>query len=147
MKILNEFFAEQISAIKKEFEFLTAPEDRYNYVIDLGRKAPSFPSEHKIAANLVRGCQSELFLLTHAEDGKLFFNATSEALISAGLAQLLVRIYSGATPQTILLNPPTFLQEIGLLASLSPSRSNGLASIYVRMKQEALKHLTSQGLK
>jgi cysteine desulfuration protein SufE len=92
----------------------------------------------------VPGCQSVLYLHTHFQDGKLFFAAHSEALISAGLAALLIAIYTDSSPETILLNPPVFLQEIGLLASLSPSRSNGFASIYHRMRQEAMKKIVNK---
>jgi cysteine desulfuration protein SufE len=141
--MMNENFPERVARIKEKFLSLHDPEDRYTYLIELGRAAPPFPHELRTAENIVPGCQSVLYLHTCFHEEKLFFTAHSEALISAGLAALLIAAYSDTSPQTILLNPPLFLQEIGLFASLSPHRSNGLASIYVRMKQEAMKHILS----
>ncbi|HEV7737043.1 MAG TPA: SufE family protein [Chlamydiales bacterium] len=138
---MKKIFDERITSIKEKFLSFTDSEERYSFLIALGRKAPLFPPALKIPANIVPGCQSILYLHTHFQDDKLIFKAHSEALISAGLAALLIDIYSDTPPQTILCNPPNFLQEIGLLASLSPSRSNGLASVYLRMKQEALKYI------
>lgn len=141
LRRMKTIFDERISSIKEKFQSFTDPEERYEFLIELGRKASPFPPTLKIPVNIVPGCQSTLYLHTHFHDDKLFFQAHSEALISAGLAALLIEVYSDTPPQTILCNPPNFLQEIGLLASLSPSRSNGLASIYLRMKQEALKYI------
>lgn len=130
-----------IEDVKIKFLSLPDPDDRYNYLIELGRQSPLYPKELRTASRIVPGCQSVLYLDASLRDGNVFFSAHSDALISQGLAALLVSIYSGQTPQIILLNPPLFLQEIGLFTSLSPNRSNGLASIYIRMKQEALKYL------
>jgi len=141
---MTKYFTERVLSLKTKLLSYQEAEERYVYIIELGKTAPPFLPEYKIAQNVVAGCQSILYLRTTHQDGKLFFSSYSEALISAGLAALLVAIYNDATPTTILLNPPTFLQEIGLLASLSPSRSNGLASIYLRMKQEALKVLNKE---
>ena len=141
---MNNNFQERVSALKEIFQSLEQPEERYTYLIELGRKAPPYPIEQQQPSNIVPGCQSILYLHTDYKDGKLFFVAHSEALISAGLAALLMAIYNGCSPETILLNPPVFLQEIGLLASLSPSRSNGFASIYHRMRQEAMKKIVNK---
>ena len=138
---MNDNFQERVSSIKKVFLTLKEPEERYTYLIELGRKAAAYPIDRQHPSNIVPGCQSILYLHAHDQDGKLFFTASSEALISAGLAALLISIYNGSSPETILLNPPVFLQEIGLLASLSPSRSNGFSSIYLRMRQEAMKKI------
>lgn len=139
---MNENFTERVVKVKEVLLSLKDPEARYAYLIELGRKSPPFPTVLQTPSHIVPGCQSILYLHTSFQEGKLVFQAHSEALISAGLAALLVSIYSNSTPEAILLNPPLFLQEIGLFASLSPHRSNGLASIYTRMKQEALKHIT-----
>jgi cysteine desulfuration protein SufE len=126
--------------LKKKFLSLSV-EERYHALISLGRELPSLSKEHKIQENIVRGCQSALYLRSYTREGKIFFEASSDALISAGLAALLISIYNGETPETVLKNPPHFLHELGLYASLSPGRSNGLAHIYLRMQQEALRWL------
>ena len=82
-----------------------------------------------------------MHLLTSKEEGKLYFQAESDALISKGLAALLIAVYSGESPEAILKCPPSYLEEIGITASLTPNRANGLYSIHLRMKQEALKAL------
>jgi cysteine desulfuration protein SufE len=133
-------FDSQIAAIKKKFTSLHSPEERYLLLIDLGRKLPPYPAELRTPDRQIPGCQSLLYLNASLKDGKIFFLAASDALISAGLAALLIEAYSGQTPETILRSPPAFLAEIGIFASLSPNRSNGLAHIYLRMKQEALKN-------
>jgi len=127
--------------IRKAFSSLKTPEERYNFLIDLGRKLPTYPDALKIPENLVPGCQSLLYLATTLRDGKMHFQAHSDALISKGLAALLLWAYDGCSPEELLKNPPSFLQELGIFASLSPSRSNGLAQIYRRMQQEAVKNL------
>lgn len=136
---MTEKHTAETALIKEKFSSLKTPEERYTLLIDLGRKLPPYPAELRTPDRIVSGCQSILYLSATLQDNKLFFSATSDALISAGLAALLIQAYSGSSPETILRNPPTFLQEIGIFASLSPNRSNGLAHIYLRMKQEALK--------
>ncbi len=134
-------FDSQITSIKEKFSSLQSPEERYSLIIELGRKLAPYPADLRTPDHLVSGCQSTLYLQVTLKDGKLFFNATADALISAGLAALLILAYNGLSPEAILRNPPTFLQELGIFASLSPNRSNGLAHIYLRMKQIALQRL------
>lgn len=134
---MKENFEKKVAEIKKIFAPLST-EQKYLKLIEMGRSLPPFPPEQKTNERLVRGCQSELYLDAEFREGKLFFHAHSDALISAGLAALLIAAYSGEAPETILTSPPTFLTELGITASLSPSRSNGLAHIHLRMKQEAL---------
>ena len=141
---MSNGFQERIASIKNKLLSLSEAEDRYAYIIELGRSAAPFPNQWKTKENIVPGCQSILYLHTETKNGNLFFGAHSEALISAGLAELLIAVYNDTSPRDLLLNPPTFLQEIGLLASLSPSRSNGLASIYKRMKHEAMQLVLTQ---
>lgn len=137
---MDKTFDEKCAEIKKIFAPLNS-EQRYDQLIALGRSLPPFPPHLKTPDRIVSGCQSTLYLHSTFIDGKLFFEATADALISAGLAALLISTYSGETPETILKRPPTFIAELGLAASLSPNRSNGLAHIHLRMKQEALKTL------
>ncbi len=138
---MKKEWLDRLLFVKKKFHSMASPDDKYTYLIELGRALTSYPDNLRTTDRIVPGCQSTLYLDTHLEDGKLFFQSASDSLISQGLAALLIQVYSGLPPEIILLNPPLFLQELGLFASLSPHRSNGLASIYTRMKQDALKFL------
>jgi len=120
------------------FSCCTTPEQKYERIIALGRELPSYPLEWKTPDHLVQGCQSAMYLHTECKEGKIKFYVFSEALISAGLAALLLAVYDDETPEAILTYPPLFLKELKLQESLSPGRSNGLASLWQRMKQEAL---------
>lgn len=132
-------FDQKVAFLKKEFANLSSPEKKYQKLMEMGQKLPPYPSAHKTAAYLVRGCQSQLYLHATFQEGKIYFEAASDALISAGLAALLLAAYSGLTPEAILKCPPTFIEELGIITSLSPSRSNGMAQIHLKMKQEALR--------
>lgn len=134
---------EKQRALKELFLKCPTNEAKYQKIIEIGKTLPLLPSELRTEANLVRGCQSLLYLKTFLTNGLLHFQVYSEALISAGLAQLLIQIYQGERPETLLKCPPTFLEEIGIQASLTPGRSNGLFSLYLRMKQDALKFIVS----
>lgn len=137
---MNETFLKKCNEIKKNFTTLTT-EMRYQLLMDMGRNLPPYPAELKTPDRIVRGCQSILYLNTTSRDGKIFFEAHADALISAGLAALLIAAYSGESAETILKCPPDFISELGIAASLSLNRSNGLAHIHLRMKQDALKSL------
>lgn len=141
---MTKNFSTRIDSIKQRFAAFSSPEDRYAHLMELGRTLPAYPIDFRTPEHVVPGCQSILYLEARLKNGNLYFWADSEALISKGLAALLIAAYSGLPPEEILRNPPAFLQEIGLFASLSPNRSNGLAHIYLRMKQEALKSLVIQ---
>lgn len=132
---------EKQAEIKKLFQTCHTPDEKYQKLIELGRILPFFNENWKIPENLVSGCQSQVFLHTTYADGKIFFNIYSDALISAGLAALLVSVYNAEVPEAIIACPPNFLEELGIQAALTPGRSHGLASIHLRMKQEALKFL------
>lgn len=121
--------------------FLACPseEKKYEKIIELGRALPAFPEEDKRPENFVKGCQSNMYLTSKLDNGLVYFAANSDALISAGLASILLQVYSGETPETILKCPPTYLDDLGISASLTPNRANGLYSIHLRMKQDALK--------
>jgi cysteine desulfuration protein SufE len=129
------------ASIKAIFAACSTPESRYQKIIELGRQLPPFNPTSRTPDNLVAGCQSIMHLEATLNNGKLILNADSEALISKGLAALLIYVYSGEAPSTIANCPPSFIQEIGLLTSISPARSNGLASLYHKMRQEALKYI------
>lgn len=127
--------------IKAIFKACPTPEARYQKIIELGRQLPAFNPSARVPSNLVPGCQSIMYLEVTMKDNKLFLNADSDALISKGLAALLIGVYSEETADTVANCPPSFIKEIGLHNALSPARSNGLGSLYHKMRQEALKYL------
>ncbi len=129
--------------IKESFIISGSSEDKYKKIIELGKLLPAMDDIHKTETNIVQGCQSTLYLHTWQENGIVYFNAHSEALISAGLAALLVSTYNGEPPEVVLKCPPSFIKELGIDIALTPGRSNGLASMYLRMQQEALKILSN----
>lgn len=136
----SEAFQDKIVTLKKSFDpSLFGAEELYKKLIEMGKALPPYPLLFKTKEHLVRGCQSDLYLNASLKEGKLFFDALSESLISAGLAAFLISVYNGEPPETLLQHSPTFLEELGISTSLSPGRSNGLSSIHLRMKQEALK--------
>lgn len=140
---MSETFQKKSDALKKFFPNFLSGEDRYKALIDLGRSLPPFPLALKIPENLVSGCQSNLYLSAQFIDGLVYFEAASDALISAGLAAILIAVYNGESPETILKQPPQFLNDLGIYTSLSANRSNGLSQIHLRMKKEALKFLVA----
>ncbi len=129
--------------LKILFLACTSPDARYQKIIELGKALAPFDPAYKVEGNIVQGCQSTMYLHSSIENGKITFTACSEALISAGLAALLLYVYNEESPEAILKVPATYLQDLGIHASLTPGRSNGLSSMYLRMKQEALKHLVA----
>ena len=129
--------------VKKLFASAVSAEEKYQVLMDLGRRQVPLAPEDKTDENRVHGCQSITYLKATVENGKSYFQTESDALISAGLGQILTMVYSGEAPEVVLKCPPTYLEELGIHASLSPGRANGLASIFTKMKQEALKHYRS----
>ena len=113
----------------EEFQFFDNWMDRYQYLIDMGRRLPEFPEADRIDDNKIRGCQSQVWFVAENREGRLVFRAISDAAIVSGLIALLLRIYSERTPQDILDTPPDFIEALDLQAHLSPTRSNGLASM------------------
>ena len=112
--------------------------DRYQLLIDLGGEQEPLPAEYKTDNNLIEGCQSRVWLQADFVDGKVFFRAESDALIVKGIVSLLIKVYSGRTPDEILDNEPYFVEAIGLKEHLSPTRSNGLLAMIKQMKLYAL---------
>ena len=110
----------------EEFRFFDDWMDRYQYLIDLGRRLPDFPDADRIDSNKIRGCQSQVWFVADQRDGKLEFRAISDAAIVSGLIAVLLRIYSGKRPRDILETPADFISALNLEAHLSPTRSTGL---------------------
>lgn len=123
------------------FAHVKTEEAKYRIMMDLGRCLEPLQEEERTSANLVKGCQSRTYLVSRFVGNALFFKAESDALISAGLAALLVQAYSGESPEAILKCPPSFLETLQLNTLLTPSRANGLYSMHLRMKQDALHYL------
>ena len=130
---------EKQNQVKKLFAPCTTEEQKYEKIIELGRSQSPLNPSLKVPENLVKGCQSLMYMDSQFDGNVMIFKTDSDALISSGLAVLLIKVYSGETPEAILKCPPDYLEELGISASLTPSRANGLYSIHLRMKQEALK--------
>jgi cysteine desulfuration protein SufE len=124
--------------IVEEFSKFDEWLDRYNYLIELGRECPVISESEKTEANLIKGCQSRVWLSTEFVNGKIIFKADSDAVITKGIASLLIRVFSNQTPDDILNADLTFLDTIGLRTHLSPTRSNGLTAMIKQMKLYAM---------
>lgn len=125
------------AAIAEEFAFFGDWTERYQYLIDLGRKLPPFPDALKTDAHKVTGCQSQVWLVPSGDANRLDFQAISDSAIVSGLIALLLRVYSGRPASEILATEPTFVESIGLAKHLSPTRSNGLAAMLAAIKRHA----------
>ena len=112
--------------------------DKYAYIIELGKECPLIDEKDKTESNLIKGCQSRVWLSCEHRDGKLWFKADSDAVITKGIISLLIRALDGQTPQDILAADLHFIDEIGLKEHLSPTRSNGLTAMVKQMKLYAL---------
>ena len=131
-------------ALIQEFEMFDDWMDKYNYIIELGKELPMIDPQYKTEEFLISGCQSQVWLHPEMRDRKLFFSADSDAIITKGIVNLLIRVLSGHTPQEILDNDLSYLDVIGLKDHLSPTRSNGLASMIKQIKLYALAYSTKQ---
>ena len=129
---------EKIDSLKKKFSHCSSKEEIYQTIIFLGEQLPPLDPIHKTPANRVSGCQSAVYIKSEYKNGKIFLEAASDALISAGLVYLLLTVYSGETPKIILSTQPNFLEELKIPSSLSFKRSNGLAHILLHIKRLAL---------
>ena len=120
--------------------------DRYQLLIDLGNEQEPLPEEYKTDNNLIEGCQSRVWLQADVVDGKVIFRAESDALIVKGIVALLIKVYSGHTPDEILASEPYFVEAIGLKEHLSPTRSNGLVAMIKQMRMYALAFKAKQSM-
>ena len=124
--------------IIEEFSIFTDWMDKYEYIIDLGKSVPVLEERFKTEENLIKGCRSRVGLGCREEDGKLYFTADSDAIITKGIISLLIRVYNGQTPQAILNSDLSFIEAIGLQENLSPTRANGLLSMIKQIRMYAL---------
>ena len=121
--------AQAQAAIREEFAFFGDWSERYQYLIDLGRKLPPFPEQWKTEEHRLHGCQSMVWIVPQGDAGRLDFHAISDSAIVSGLIFLALRVYSGRPAAEILATTPDYIADIGLARHLSPTRSNGLASL------------------
>lgn len=112
--------------------------DKYEYIIELGKSVPVIDQEQKTEENLIKGCQSRVWLSSEFRDGRIWFAADSDAIITKGIISLLVRVFNGRTPQEILSSDFSFVEKIGLKDNLSPTRANGLVSMIKQIKNYAV---------
>ncbi|MCQ2275510.1 MAG: SufE family protein [Bacteroidales bacterium] len=134
MQTLQEVKEELIS----EFELFDDWMDKYNYIIELGKELPMIDAQYKTSEYLIDGCQSQVWLHAEKQDDKIVFTADSDAIITKGIVNLLIRVFSGRTPQEIIDDDLSYLDAIGLKEHLSPTRSNGLASMIKQIKMYAV---------
>ena len=131
--------------IVEEFALFDSWDDKYEYIIDLGKKLPPLEDKFKLEENKVKGCQSTVWLASDFKDGKVFFKADSDAMIVKGLISMLIRVLSGHSPDEILNDKLGFIQEIGMTTHLAQTRSNGLLSMVKQMKHFALAYKIKSG--
>jgi cysteine desulfuration protein SufE len=129
--------AAAVAAIAEELDLFDDWMDRYQFIIDLGRKLPPFPAAWMDDAHRVPGCQSKVWMEAAPQDGRLFLAGASDAAIVAGLVALLLRVYSGRPAAEILATDPVFLKDLGLLEALSTNRGNGIASMARAIRERA----------
>ena len=126
-----------IAAIGEELNFFDDWMERYQFIIELGRKLPPFPEEWANDAHRVPGCQSRVWMEATQREGKLYFAGASDAAIVSGLVALLLRVYSGRSPAEIGATDPVFLKDLGLLEALSTNRGNGIAAMARKVREVA----------
>jgi cysteine desulfuration protein SufE len=129
--------ADAIAAIGEELAVFDDWMERYQFIMELGRKLPPFPEDWSNDAHRVPGCQSHVWMEGALRDGKLFIAGTSDAAIVAGLIALLLRVYSGRSPAEIVATDPVFLKDLGLLEALSTNRGNGIAAMARKIRELA----------
>lgn len=134
---------EKQEEIIDEFAIFDDWMEKYEYLIDLGKDLPKIEEEKKTKDRIIEGCQSQVWLDSAFENGKMHFKADSDAIITKGIIGLLIRVLDDETPEDIVKSDLYFIDKIGLHEHLSPTRSNGLVSMVKKMKMAALQSLTT----
>ena len=129
------------AAVVEEFSMFDEWLDKYEYLIELGKNLDVFPVELKTDDRLIKGCQSRVWLDATARDGKIFFRADSDAIITKGIISLLIQVYNGRSAAEIAADDFGFVEQIGLRANLSPTRANGLNSMIETIRKEGEKNV------
>jgi cysteine desulfuration protein SufE len=131
--------------IVEEFSLFDNWEDKYEYIIDMGKKLPPLEDQFKTDENKIRGCQSTVWMVSEYKDGKIYFKAESDAMIVKGLISMLIRVFSGQKPQDIVQADMKFIDEIGMSTHLAQTRSNGLRAMIRQMKLDATAWMAKGG--
>ncbi len=130
--------------IVEEFSMFEDWMERYEYMIELGKSLPLIDSNYKTDDNIIKGCQSKVWLHADFEQDKVIFTADSDAIITKGIVAILIRVFTNQTPQAILAANTDFIDAIGLKEHLSPTRANGLVSMIKQIKMYAIAYQTQQ---
>ncbi|ALN65647.1 SufE family protein [Lysobacter antibioticus] len=138
---LESTAAQAQAAIREEFAFFGDWSERYQYLIDLGRKLPDLPDEWKTEQHRLLGCQSMVWIVVEGDADKLVFHAISDSAIVSGLIYLALRVYSGRSATEIVATQADYIADIGLAKHLSPTRSNGLAALLAFVRDQAQRRL------
>lgn len=126
--------------VVEEFELFDDWMEKYEHIIELGKDLPLIKDEYKTEGNLIKGCQSKVWVWAEYNDGKISFTGDSEAIITKGIIALLIRVLNNTSPEEILKADFDFIQQIGLQDHLSPTRANGLLGMIKRLKELALQN-------
>jgi cysteine desulfuration protein SufE len=124
--------------IVEEFALFDSWEDKYEYIIDMGKKLPPLNEAYRTEDHKIKGCQSQVWMQSELKDGKVYYEADSDAMIVKGLASMLVRVFSGQKPEDIVNAPVKFIDDIGMTSHLAQTRSNGLRAMLKQMKMDAV---------
>ncbi|TAH27669.1 MAG: SufE family protein [Cytophagales bacterium] len=124
-----------------EFELFDEWDEKYGYIIEIGKKLTPMPDQYKVQENIIRGCQSTVWLASEYKNGLVTYYAESDAIIVKGLVSLLIKVYSNQEPKDIISTEPYFIESIGMKQHLSMTRSNGLSAMVKQMKIEALAYM------
>ncbi len=130
--------AERESEIIEAFSWFETWEEKYEYIIDLGKKLPELDDKFKLEENIIKGCQSTVWLVADYKDGRVFYHADSDAIIVKGLVSMLISVLSSQEPDEILNAQLGFIKDIGMMSHLAQTRSNGLVAMVKQMKNYAL---------
>ncbi|HLT33299.1 MAG TPA: SufE family protein [Aquaticitalea sp.] len=125
-----------------EFSMFDDWEERYQYMIDLGKTLPLIDQQYKTESNIIKGCQSKVWVHAEMKDDNVVFTADSDAIITKGIIAILIRVFSNQKPQDIIEADTSFIDEIGLKEHLSPTRANGLVSMIKQLKMYAIAYQT-----
>jgi cysteine desulfuration protein SufE len=134
----NRTIEETQEDIIEDFSLFDDWEGKYEYLIDLGKKLQPLDDQYKLEENIIKGCQSTVWLVSEFKNGKVFFKADSDAIIVKGLVSMLIQVFSGHAPDEILNANLHFIKEIGMMSHLAQTRSNGLLAMIKQMKNYAL---------
>ena len=134
----NKSIKEVEDEIIEAFSWFETWEEKYEYIIELGKKLPVLDDKHKLEENIIKGCQSTVWLVADFREGKVFYHADSDAIIVKGLISMLISVLSGHPPDEILEAKLDFIREIGMMTHLAQTRSNGLVAMVKQIKNYAL---------